>query len=619
MNLLGDFLNEIEFKDYDDFSKNLKISVKDGFNFGYDVVDKYAALAPEKRALVWCDDKGAEKIITFKELAELSDKAAAVMQKYGAEKGDFIMTMLNRRYEYWVVAVAAHKIGAVIIPATCMLTPKDIIYRCNSADVKMIFSVNEEEILSHLKTSLPDCPTLKHIFITEEPHNKTDKTQTTGGSIPQNTNSENAQNETDKTRQTGGSIPQNTNPENAQNETDKTRQNGGSIPQNANSENTGGGFISLKAELQAAPAKYQKIVNKNSDMMLVYFTSGTTGYPKMVAHDFTYPLGHIINAKYWHGVLDDGLHFTMAETGWAKFSWGKIYGQWIAGSAVFGYDYYGRFTPTDILPLLSKYKITTFCAPPTIYRFLVKEDLSGFDLSSVKHCSTAGEPLNAEIFNQFDRITGLKIHEGFGQSESAVIAGTFTCLTPKQGSMGRPSPVYKVDLIGDDGEPVPNGAIGELAILNKKDNFSLLMGYHKDKEKTDAALAGKYYGTGDLAYADADGYLWFVGRKDDIIKSSGYRIGPFEVESALHEHPSVLECAITAVPDPLRGQIVKATIVLAKGFTPSDGLKKELQEHVKKATAPYKYPRIIEFVDALPKTVSGKVMRKDIRKKDENR
>jgi acetyl-CoA synthetase len=467
------------------------------------------------------------------------------MQKHGLKKGDFIMTMLNRRYEYWIMAVAAHKAGAVIVPATCMLTPKDIVYRCNSAEVKMIFAVNESDIVAHIKASVPECPTLKHVFTAGESE-----------------------------------------------------------------------FINLQTELQKASTDYKRIVNNNGDMMLVYFTSGTTGFPKMVAHDYTYPLGHIVNAAYWHNVQDDGLHFTMAETGWAKFSWGKIYGQWIAGSAVFGYDYYGRFTPTDILPLLSKYKITTFCAPPTIYRFLVKEDLSGYDLSSVKHCSTAGEPLNAEIFNQFERITGLKIREGFGQSESAIIVGTFRYLEPKQGSMGRPSPVYRVDLIDDGGEPVENGAVGELAILNKDDNYSLLMGYHKDAGRTENALGGKYYGTGDLAYADKDGYFWFVGRKDDIIKSSGYRIGPFEVESALHEHPSVLECAITAVPDPLRGQIVKATIVLSKGYAPSEELKKELQEHVKKATAPYKYPRIVEFVEALPKTVSGKVMRKDIRSKD---
>ncbi|MDR1939577.1 MAG: AMP-binding protein [Clostridiales bacterium] len=545
--MLADFLNRTDFKDYDDFYDNLKITVKEGFNFGYDVIDKYAALAPDKTALVWRNDKGDERIFTFKDISELSDKAAHVMQKYGIKKGDFIMTMLNRRYEYWIIAVAAHKVGAVIIPATCMLTPKDITYRCNSADVKMIFAVAEDDILSHLSEAAPRCNTLERILTTGESR-----------------------------------------------------------------------FINLETELEQATTDYLKIKNKNDDMMLVYFTSGTTGFPKMVAHNYTYPLGHIINAKYWHNVIDDGLHFTMAETGWAKFSWGKIYGQWIAGTAIFGYDYYGRFTPTDILPLLSKYKVTTFCAPPTIYRFLVKEDLSGHDLSSVKHCSTAGEPLNAEIFNQFARITGLEIREGFGQSESAIIAGTFCYLKPKQGSMGRPSPVYRVDLIDDLGCVVPQGAIGEIAVLNKHGNYSLLMGYHKDEARTANALSGKYYGTGDLAYADDEGYLWFVGRKDDIIKSSGYRIGPFEVESALHEHPSVLECAITAVPDALRGQIVKATIVLAKGYPPSDELKKQLQEHVKKATAPYKYPRIIEFVDELPKTVSGKVMRKDIRKKDGN-
>lgn len=353
-----------------------------------------------------------------------------------------------------------------------------------------------------------------------------------------------------------------------------------------------------------------------NDKMLVYFTSGTTGFPKMVTHNYKYPLGHIMTAYFWQAVVDDGLHFTMAETGWAKFSWGKIYGQWLAGSAVFCYDYYGRFTPTDVLPLLSKYKITTFCAPPTVYRFLIREDLSHYDFSSLVSCTTAGEPLNGEVFNMFKKYTGLTIREGFGQTESAVILAAFRYCKAHPGSIGLPCPIYDILLMNDGEEITAAGEEGEIVIKIKDKQFGLLCGYYKDPERTENALGTGYYHTGDLAYRDKHGYYWFVGRKDDIIKSSGYRIGPFEVESALQEHPAVLECAITGVPDPLRGQVVKATIVLNKKYTASEELKKELQEHVKHATAPYKYPRIIEFVDALPKTISGKIMRKDIRKKD---
>ncbi|MDR0751604.1 MAG: AMP-binding protein [Christensenellaceae bacterium] len=545
MNLLSKYINRTTFADYNDFANNISFSEIDEFNFGFDVVDEYARISPEKRALVWCDDSGNEKILTFKDLSILSNKTANMFLDKGIKKGDFVMTMLNRRYEYYIVVVALCKIGAIIIPATCLLTPKDIEYRCLNADVKAIISTNEIPVNEAILQARKSLPLLQYLFSV-------------------------------------ASVM---------------------------------GFLNIHNEI----AKYPDVLVECekptiNDKMLVYFTSGTTGYPKMVTHSFKYPLGHIMTAYFWQAVEDDGLHFTMAETGWAKFSWGKIYGQWISGSAVFCYDYFGRFTPTDVLPLISKYKITTFCAPPTIYRFLIREDLSQYDFSSLSSCTTAGEPLNAEVFKLFKQFTGISIREGFGQSESAVILATFRYCQPKPGSMGFPAPIYDLHIMDGDKDITSSGKVGEITIKLKENQFGLLIGYHKDPQKTTEALEFGYYATGDLAYKDDEGYYWFVGRKDDIIKSSGYRIGPFEVESALQEHPSVLECAVTGVPDPLRGQIVKATIVLASGYSPSDELKKEIQEHVKNATAPYKYPRVIEFVDALPKTISGKIKRKDIRK-----
>lgn len=547
MNLLDRYLTHIDAKDYDDFSKHTDIRVPDNFNFGYDVVDEYARLTPDKRALVWCNDKGEERFFTFADIKRLSDKACNLLLSYGLKKGDFIMTMLNRRYEYWIIAVACHKLGIVIVPATFLLTAKDIAYRCNNADVKLLFVTNETEVLRHVKEAIPLCNELKAVFTTGERE----------------------------------------------------------------------GFINLDKAIDDADDNFIKPWDTNNDdMLLVYFTSGTTGNPKMVAHKALYPLGHIITAKYWQSVIDDGLHLTMAETGWAKCSWGRIYGQWLAGTAIFVYDYFGKFTPTDILPLLSKYGVTTFCAPPTIYRFIIKEDITKYDFTTLKHCSTAGEPLNPEVSKQFTLATGLRIYEGFGQTESTVLLGTYHFCEIREGSMGKPSPIYDIFLADKDEQPVPDGETGEIVVKMRENQVGLLYCYHKDSERTEKTLGNGIYHTGDLAYKDSDGYYWFVGRKDDIIKSSGYRIGPFEVESALHEHPAVLECAITGVPDPLRGQIVKATIVLAKGYSPSDELIKELQNHVKKATAPYKYPRIIEFVSELPKTISGKIMRKDIRKND---
>lgn len=550
MNFLGRYLNKTDFADYDDFKANAKITVPKNFNFGFDVVDEYARLCPDKRALVWCNQKGEEKILSFGQLKTLSDKLCGVLtDNLHLKKGDFVMSMLNRRWEFWILAIACHKLGIVLIPATHLLTPKDISYRCNSACVKVLFCTNEADVYEHIDLALPDCNTLKFVISVD-----------------------------------------------------------------------GSKYENLAKMLEDAPDTYNFTYRpENNDLMLVYFTSGTTGMPKMVMHNFIYPLGHIFTAKYWQDVVDDGLHFTMAETGWAKCSWGKLYGQWISGTAVFVYDFNGRFTPTDVLPLLKKYNITTFCAPPTIYRFLVKEDLSLYDFSSLRHCSTAGESLNPEIFKQFLNATGLKIYEGFGQTEGTVMLGTFKYLEPVTGSLGKPSPLYDVHLIDEDENDVCDGEEGEIAILKAPDQCGLVSGYYLDEPRTSAMIADKFFHTGDLAYKDKDGWFWYVGRKDDIIKSSGYRIGPYEVESALLEHPAVLECAITAVPDDLRGQVVKATIVLTKKYKASDALKKELQNHVKRVTAPYKYPRIVEFVDELPKTVSGKIRRVEIRDKDCNK
>lgn len=548
MNLLSKFIGRTDFKDYKDFSENAVLHVPDNFNFGYDVIDEYARLCPEKRAIVWCNSAGEERFFSFKDVSEISNQIANYLLSLGLKKGDYIITMLNRRWEYWMTAVACHKVGIVIIPATHLLTPKDIAYRCNSSKAKLLIATAEIDVIEHITAALDKCETVTKCIFTQ--------------------------------------------------------------PVN--------GFECFETLFSAQPKTPPMAERpKSSDDLICYFTSGTTGMPKMVQHDQEYPLGHIFTAYFWQQVKDDGLHLTMAETGWAKCSWGRIYGQWIAGTALFIYDYHGRFTPTDILPFIGKYGITTFCAPPTIYRFIVKEDLSKYDFSSLTHCSTAGEALNAEVFKQFYEATGQKIYEGFGQTESTVILANFGAFSePIPGSLGRPSPLYDVDIIDDDENALTGKCEGEIAIRLREHQIGLVTNYKNDPVRTQQARGGKYYHTGDLAMRDENGVFWYVGRKDDIIKSSGYRIGPFEVESALMEHPSVLECAITGAPDPLRGQVVKATIVLAKGYEPSDALKKELQDYVKRVTAPYKYPRIIDFVKEMPKTVSGKIRRVEIRESD---
>jgi acetyl-CoA synthetase len=550
--MLNRFVSKVDFNSYEDFMENFRIIVPENFNFGYDVVDEAAAANPDKIALVWCDDKGGNKVFTFGQLKHFSDKTANFFSSLGIRKGDPVMLVLKRRFEFWFCILALHKIGAIAIPATHLLTAKDIVYRNNAADIKMIVSVSDEIVIRHIEESEAQSPSLALKILV------------------------------------GGSRV---------------------------------GWLDFKAEIDRAPEFFPRpsgdSATSNSDIMLLYFTSGTTGMPKMVQHDFTYPLGHILTAKYWQNVQEDGLHLTVADTGWAKAVWGKIYGQWIAGCAVFVYDY-ERFEPRKLLDVLVKYGITSFCAPPTIYRFLIKEDLSKYRFNKLTYCAIAGEPLNPEVYAQFLKATGIRLMEGYGQTESTVAIGTFPWLEPKPGSMGKPSPRYDIDLLNDDGRACDVGEEGQIVVRTGKGMpVGMFGGYYRDAELTTAVWHDDIYYTGDMAWRDEDGYYWFVGRADDLIKSSGYRIGPFEVESALIEHPAVIECAITPVPDPLRGQVVKASIVLSKGYIAGEELAHELQAHVKKVTAPYKYPRIIEFVSELPKTISGKIRRVAIREKDE--
>ena len=550
--MLNRFVSKVDFNSYEDFIENFRIIVPKNFNFGYDVVDEAAAANPDKIALVWCDDKGGNKVFTFGQLKHFSDKTANFFSSLGIRRGDPVMLVLKRRFEFWFCILALHKIGAIAIPATHLLTPKDIVYRNNAADIKMIVSVSDEIVIRHIEESEAQSPSLALKILV------------------------------------GGSRA---------------------------------GWLDFKAEIERAPEFFPRpsgdSATSNSDIMLLYFTSGTTGMPKMVQHDFTYPLGHILTAKYWQNVQEDGLHLTVADTGWAKAVWGKIYGQWIAGCAVFVYDY-ERFEPRKLLDVLVKYGITSFCAPPTIYRFLIKEDLSKYRFNKLTYCTIAGEPLNPEVYAQFLKATGIRLMEGYGQTESTVAIGTFPWLEPKPGSMGKPSPRYDIDLLNDDVKACDVGEEGQIVVRTGKGMpVGMFGGYYRDAELTTAVWHDDIYYTGDMAWRDEDGYYWFVGRADDLIKSSGYRIGPFEVESALIEHPAVIECAITPVPDALRGQVVKASIVLAKGYIAGEELAHELQAHVKKVTAPYKYPRIIEFVSELPKTISGKIRRVAIREKDE--
>ncbi len=551
--MLEKYLSQVDFTSYEDFYENFNIKIPENFNFAYDVVDEYAKTTPDKVAIVWCDKSGSEATFTFGQLKEYSDKTANFFKSLGIKRGDPVMLILKRRYEFWFCILALHKLGAVTIPATHLLTSKDIVYRANAADIKMIVCVNEPEVVKHIEDSQSKTPTVKY----------------------------------------------------------KALING-----------TKDGWLDFSSGIEESSSEFQRplgdLGSHNSDISLLYFTSGTTGMPKMVQHDYEYPLGHILTARYWQNVSEGGLHLTVADTGWAKAVWGKIYGQWLAGSAVFVYDF-DKFVPKELLEVISKHHVTSFCAPPTIYRFFIKEDITKFDLSSLKYCTVAGEPLNPEVYSQFYKATGIKLMEAFGQTELTVTVSTFPWMEPKPGSMGKPSPGYDIDLLDDNGNSCQDGEEGQIVVrtTNRKP-AGMFGGYYRDEALTKSVWHDGIYYTGDMAWRDEDGYFWFVGRADDVIKSSGYRIGPFEVESALLEHPAVLECAITAVPDPIRGQIVKATVILAKNYTSSEELVKELQDHVKRVTAPYKYPRIIEFVSELPKTISGKIRRVEIRQTDKD-
>ncbi len=550
--LINKLLPKKEFESYEDFKQNYKLNIPEKFNFGFDVVDEWAKNFPDKKALLHVDDEMNMEYYTFDDIMKLSNKAANFFKSHGVKKGDAVLLTLKQRMQAWVCFVALHKLGAVCIPATFQLMVKDIVYRCNAANVKMIVTVDDNELLSNHLAASGDCKALKGIAVV------------------------------------GKNIPD--------------------------------GCMDFDKETEKQSDVFERPEIDNHDTMLIYFSSGTTGMPKMIVHDFTYPLGHIVTAKYWQQVEDGKLHLTMSDSGWAKFAWGKIYGQWICGAVIVAYDT-EKFDPAKLLKLIDTVKLTTFCAPPTIFRFLIKEDLKKHDFSSIKGCYIAGEPLNPEVFKRFYEETGLELREGFGQSESSVLIANFPWVKVKPGSTGKPSPLYDLDIVDENGNTCEDGIVGTIVVNNIKSAHpaGLFFEYHNDAEANKRAFRGETYSTGDMAWRDADGYYWFVGRNDDVIKCSGYRIGPFEVESALLTHKSVLECAVTAVPDPVRGQVVKATIVLAKGYTGSDELKKELQNHVKHTTAPYKYPRVVEFVSELPKTIGGKIKRKEIRVKDEEK
>ena len=590
MALIDKYLPKTEFDSYEDFYKNFTISFPENFNFAYDVVDVLAREKGGARALQWSDEKGAEAVFTFNEMKDYSNKAANVLREAGIGKGDPVMLILKRRWEYWPVILALHKLGAIAIPATHLLTTKDIIYRCNAADIKGIICVDDIELMCRIDEA--------------------------AAVMDHSSDSHGLKSLRYKAFIRSVHTPKDSNP--AEIAAKRLAEKKETVQPADNKLLSWTDFSPL---LNAASSDFKRPEksNSNDDIMLLYFTSGTTGMPKMVRHDYTYPLGHIATAKYWHQVVPEGLHLTVADTGWAKAAWGCIYGQWLCGAGIYVYDY-DRFVPAEMLKVISKYRLTSFCAPPTIYRFFIKEDLKKYDFSALKTCTVAGEPLNPEIFDQFLEGTGIKLRECYGQTELTVTLCTYPWLKPKPGSMGKPAPGYDIDLVLEDGTSCGMGEEGEIVVrTDKRKPWGMFNGYYRDDELTTSVWHDNVYYTGDVAWKDEDGYFWFVGRNDDVIKSSGYRIGPFEVESALMEHPAVLECAITGVPDEDRGAVVKATVILAKGFTASDELKVELQNHVKKTTAPYKYPRIIEFVNELPKTISGKIRRVQIRDEDKTK
>ncbi len=527
--------------------KKFELNCPDNYNFSYDVIDEIAKEYPDRVAIHWVSEKGEEHKFTFKELSEKSSQVANMFLAHGAKKGDMVMAVLKRHYEFWFLVYGLMKIGVVVIPATDQLMAKDYVYRFDAASVKYVVATGEGQTVSHIEEAIKKYDGLVEKFIT---HGEKD------------------------------------------------------------------GWTSFLPEMDKFPKTIDRVPTLVDEPMLLYFSSGTTGYPKMVLHSYYYTASHIVTAKHWHHVSDDTLHLTISDSGWGKCAWGKLFGQLTCGATVFVYDF-DRFIPADILKMIQDYKITSFCAPPTMYRFFIKEGIENYDLSNLKYATIAGEALNPEVYNKFYEYTGIKLMEGFGQTETVLCVANLYGMEPKPGSMGKPVPLYDVDIVDENGNSVAVGEVGEMVVRTEgRYHKALFKEYYRNPEATENSWHDNIYHTGDTAWKDEDGYFWYVGRTDDLIKSSGYRIGPFEIESVLMEHPSVLECAVTGAKDPIRGQVVKATIVLAKGYAPSDELVKELQVYVKNATAPYKYPRIVEFVEELPKTISGKIIRKDIRKKD---
>ena len=533
-----------EIKDENGGLKKLTLNYPDNFNFGYDVVDEYAAVSPDKRAMVWCNVENEEHIFTFLDVKRYSNKMANVFREYGIGRGDRVMLVLKRHYEYWFAAVALHKLGAVMIPATHMLTVDDFVYRINASGVKAIVCTAQDDVPSTIKQALGKSEKNPRLWCVQEDVE---------------------------------------------------------------------GFFNLTSQMEAASDVFDRAETSAADPMMLYFTSGTTGYPKGVIHDFTYPLAHIVTAKYWQQAQDDGLHFTVAETGWAKESWGKIYGQWLIGSAVMIYDF-DNFDPKQLVTVINRYGVTSFCAPPTVYRYLVRKGIES--MPTLKHASTAGEMLAPEVFRKFTQETGIPLCEGYGQTETTLLMANFKGRQPKEGAMGTVSPFYNIELRDKDGKQVPDGQIGEVVIIPPASGkqAGVFTGYLDNEEQYKYVWRGGVYHTGDAAYRDSDGLYWFHGRFDDIIKTGGFRVGPYEIENVLMEHPAVVECSVIGVPDKLRGQAIKAVIVPGHGYEPTRELELAIKEFCNRRLAEYKWVRLVEFVSAMPKTISGKIKKTELRK-----
>lgn len=562
--------------------ETFSVHYPDNFNFGYDVVDDIAVNDSDRRAMIWCNPEGEEHIFTFADMKRWSDKTANFLVDQGIKRGDYVLVVLRRHYQFWFVATALAKIGAVMVPATFMLKEHDLEYRLNGASISSIICTSVGEISQIADNVIDECPTVTSRILVNGAGGGTTKYDDEGNLIA-----------------VAGTVGAALSGEEGICAASIERE----------------GWVDFNSGVRAASEVFERRDTVAADPMLMYFSSGTSGNPKMVLHNSGYAVAHLITAKHWHNVQPDGVHFTIADTGWGKAVWGKYYGQWLMEACVLTYDF-DRFNAGEILSLISKYQVTTLCCPPTMYRLMMSENFDAYDLSSLQYSTTAGEALNPDLFNFWKEHTGLTIYEGFGQTETPLTIANLKHSTPRSGSMGKPVPLYNVEIQRDDGSRCNTGETGEICIRMEPRPAGIMMEYYRDPEKTANAIYDGWYHTGDTAWVDEDGYFWYVGRNDDVIKSSGYRIGPFEIESELLEHEAVRECAVTGVPDPVRGFAVKATVVLADGFKGSDELTRELQAWVKHRTAPYKYPRIVEYVDALPKTVNGKIRRVAIRQKD---